>query len=369
MLGGMPSFIDLRSDTVTRPTPEMRRAMAEAEVGDDVFGDDPTVNALQERAAELTGKEAGLFVASGTMGNLVSHMAHVARGGEIVAAAESHVVIDEAGGHAVVTGASVAQVPTGPDGRMALDAIREAIHGSDDPHLAFTALVMVENTNAMSMGQPLPAAYMSDVAALAHEHGVPVHVDGARFWNAVVALGTPASELLADVDSATFCLSKGLSCPVGSLVVGSEDFIRRARRARKLVGGGMRQAGILAAAGLVALQDGSAGMVERLAEDHRNARRLAEGLAGLRGITGLDPARVRTNYVLFSVQPRAGQSALQARAAFLAEWRLRGVEPIEFNHGQVRALTHYGIEAVDIERAVVTAREALEAAGLAPLHA
>jgi threonine aldolase len=369
MLGLMPEHIDLRSDTVTKPTPEMRRAMADAEVGDDVFGDDPTINALQERAAELTGKAAGLFVASGTMGNLVAHMAHVPRGGEIIAAAESHVILDEAAGHAVISAASTWPVPAGPDGTMDLEAIRAAMRDPSDPHQPVTSLVMLENTHSMSMGQPLTAAYTSAVAAVAHEHGVPLHVDGARFFNAVVALGTPAHELLADADSATFCLSKGLACPVGSVVVGSEDFIWRARRARKLVGGGMRQAGVLAAAGLVALRDGPAGMVERLAEDHANARRLAEGLAELPGITGLDPARVVTNYVLFTVRPRPGQAPLEARAAFLAEWRARSVDPIEYSHGQIRALTHYGIEASHIERALVAARQALEAAGLAPVHA
>ena len=365
----MPDHIDLRSDTVTRPTPEMRRAMAEAEVGDDVFGDDPTVNALQERAAELTGKQAGLFVASGTMGNLVAHMAHVPRGGEIIAAAESHLILDEAGGHAVVSGATAWPVPAGSDGSMDLDDIRAAIRDPGDPHQPITSLVMLENTHSMSMGQPLSAAYTSAVAAVAHEHGIALHVDGARLFNAVVALGTPAHELLADADSATFCLSKGLACPVGSVVVGSRDFIWRARRARKLVGGGMRQVGVLAAAGLVALRDGPAGMIERLAEDHVNARRLAEGLAGLPGITGLDPARVVTNYVLFSVRPRPGQAPLDARTAFLAEWRARGVDPIEYSHGQVRALTHYGIEASHVEQALVAASQALEAAGLAPIRA
>jgi threonine aldolase len=369
MLESMPEHIDLRSDTVTRPTPEMRRAMAEAEVGDDVFGDDPTVNALQERAAQLTGKEAGLFVASGTMGNLVSHMAHVPRGGEIVAEAEAHVILDEAAGHAVISGASVRPVAARPDGTMDLEEIASAMRDRDDAHQPTTALVMLENTHAHSMGQPLTAEYTSAVAALAHGYGVPLHVDGARLFNAVVALDTPAHELLASADSATFCLSKGLACPIGSVVVGSRDFIQQAHRARKLVGGGMRQVGVLAAAGLVALRDGPAGMIERLAEDHRNARRLAEGLAELPGITGLDPSRVVTNYVVFSVCPRPGQGALEARTAFLAELRLRGVDPIEYSHGQVRALTHYGIEAVHIERALAAARDALAAAGLAPLRA
>ncbi len=361
----MPHFIDLRSDTVTKPTPAMRRAMAEAEVGDDVLGDDPTVIALEERAAELTGKEAGLFVASGTMGNLVSHMAHVARGGEIVASSGAHVIEHEAGGHAVITGATIRGIPAAPDGTMALDDIRAARSNPDDFHQPPTALLMLENTHSPSMGQPLPGSYISAVAEVAHEMGVPLHVDGARLWNAVVALDTTATTLLADADSATFCLSKGLSCPVGSVVVGSADFIRRARRARKIVGGGMRQVGVLAAPGLIALSDGPEGMIERLAEDHANAQSLAQGLAQLDGITGLDPERVTTNYIVFGVKPRADQEPLAARAAFMAEMRQRGVGYIEYSGGRVRALTHYGIERADIERALVVTRESLAATGLA----
>jgi threonine aldolase len=360
----MPDVIDLRSDTVTHPTPAMRRAMAEAEVGDDVFGDDPTVIALEERAAELTGKEASLFVASGTMGNLVSHMAHVPRGGAIIAAAASHVVHDEAGGHAVITGAAMQTVEPRGDGTMDPAALRAAFSEPDDPHQAPTALVVLENTHAQSMGQPLPADHVSDMAAIAHEHGVPLHVDGARLWNAVVALDTPADVVLRDADSASFCLSKGLACPIGSLVVGSREFIGRARRARKLVGGGMRQVGVLAAPGLVALSDGPEGMIERLAEDHANARRLAEGLAGLEGIVGLDPARVRTNYVVFALAPRSDQGALAIRAGFLAECQARGLMYIAYSNGSVRALTHYGIGAADIERALVITRDALVASGI-----
>lgn len=365
----MPDHIDLRSDTVTKPTAAMRRAMAEAEVGDDVLGDDPTVNALQERAAELTGKEAGLFVASGTMGNLVSHMAHVARGGEIVASVGAHVVEHEAGGHAVISGATVRQVPAGPDGEMALDDIRAARSDPADAHQPPTALVMLENTHSPSMGQPLSAAHTVAIAGIAHEMGVPLHVDGARLWNAAVALETPAAELLADADSATFCLSKGLACPVGSVVVGSTDFIARAHRARKIVGGGMRQVGVLAAAGLVALRDGPEGMIERLADDHENARRLAAGLAELDGIVGIDPERVTTNYIVFGLEPRRGGDRAEARAAFMAETRSRGVAFIEYTGGRVRALTHYGIERRDIEQALLATRSALAATGLAPVAA
>lgn len=355
----MARLIDLRSDTVTRPTPEMRRAMAEAEVGDDVFRDDPTVIALEERAAALTGKEAGLFVSSGTMGNLVSHMAHVARGGQIIAEGESHVVLDEAGGHAVVSGASIAPVAARDDGTMDLDDIRAVVRDPDDEHEPLTSLIILENTHAHSMGQPLTSEYTSQVAALAHEIGVPLHVDGARLFNAVVALGTPARELLADADSATFCLSKGLACPVGSVVVGEAAFIARARRARKLVGGGMRQVGVLAAPGLIALQDGAAGMIERLAEDHANARALAEGLAKLDGIEDLDPARVRTDFVLFRVRPRTGATRTAARAAFLDAMERQGVLLVPYSGGRIRAVTHYGVDADDIESTLAAARSAL----------
>ena len=386
----MSRLIDLRSDTVTHPSPEMRRAMAEAELGDDVFGDDPTVNALEERAAEITGKEAGLFVASGTMGNLVSQMAHVPRGGEIIASAESHTVFDEAAGHAVVVGASTLLIPFREDGTMEPEAIRGAFRDPRDLHEPITSLVCLENTHAHSMGQPLTAAYTAEVAAIAHEGGVPLHVDGARLFNAVVALETPARELLASADSATFCLSKGLACPIGSVVVGSRDFIWRARRARKLVGGGMRQVGVLAAPGLIALRDGSAGMIERLADDHANARRLAEGLADMPGIIGLDPRRVRTNFVIFTVAaaggsrgkwagslpdgtvaaaaaPRAAAHQASAlRSAFLDALAQDGVLMVAYPHGQVRAVTHYGVEAADIEGTLGAVRRALSAIGAAP---
>jgi threonine aldolase len=360
----MPHHIDLRSDTVTQPTPAMRHAMAAAELGDDVFGDDPTVNALQERAAELTGKPAALFVASGTMGNLVSHLAHVPRGGEIIVDGGAHLLQMEAGGYAVITGATARTVASEPDGTWDLDALRAAFR-PDDQHQPPTALVALENTHAPTLGRPLTAAYTSQVAGIAHERGVPLHIDGARLFNAAVALGTSVRELLAPADSGTFCLSKGLACPVGSVVVGSTDFIARAHRARKLVGGGMRQAGVLAAAGLVALQDGPEGTIERLADDHANARMLAQGLADMDGIIGLEPAAVTTNYVVFGLRPKPGQALLEARAAFMGETAARGLAYIEYPGGRVRALTHYGIEAADITRALDITREALAATGLA----
>jgi len=361
----VPQIIDLRSDTVTRPTPEMRRVMAAAEVGDDVFGDDPTVIALEERAAAVAGKEAALFVASGTMGNLVSEMAHVPRGGEIICGEGGHTIQHEAANHAAVVGASMRTVPWGPDGRMDLQQIRDAFRDPTDVHDPITSLVIVENTHSDSMAQPLPPEYVSAVARVAHDGGVPLHVDGARIFNAAVALGTTARALLADADSASFCLSKGLACPVGSLVVGSRDFIWRARRARKMLGGGMRQAGVLAAPGLVALRDGPEGMIERLADDHRNARQLAEGLVQLPGIGGLDPARVRTNFVLFRVEAPP-QEPSRARAAFLEALAKEGVLMVTYSDGQIRAVTHYGIESEDIQRTLHSVERALAAIGAAP---
>src|SRR5436189_3933963 len=239
--------IDLRSDTVTHPTPAMRRAMAEAEVGDDVFGDDPTVNALEDRAAELLGKEAGLFVASGTMGNLVAQMAHLARGDETIAGREHHLVIDEAAGHAVIVGASIRALEDQPDGTMDLADIDAAFRDPNDPHEPMSGMITIENAHAHSMGQPLTPEYTRAVADIARSHGVPLHIDGARFWNAVVAQGVRPTDLADPADTVTFCLSKALACPVGSVVVGRRDVIWRARRARKMVGGGMRQTGILAA--------------------------------------------------------------------------------------------------------------------------
>ena len=367
----MPStFIDLRSDTVTHPTPEMRKAMYEAEIGDDVFGDDPTVNALEERAAELTGKEAGLFVASGTMGNLVSLIAHVPRGGEVIAETESHTLIDEQAGHAVIVGASARPLPARSDGTIDPRAVAAAFRDPEDPHEPITALIVLENTHAHSMGQPLTAAYTSEIAAIAHARGVPLHIDGARLFNAAVALGTSAAELVAPADSATFCLSKGLACPIGSVVVGGRDFIARARRGRKLVGGGMRQVGVVAAAGLIALRDGPSGMIERLAEDHANARLLAGSLATIPGIVGLDPGRVATNFVIFRVEGGRGRAPEDApdvdlRDRFLAALRGEGVLMVPYAHGQVRALTHYGIGAADIARVADATRSALAACGAA----
>jgi threonine aldolase len=355
-------MIDLRSDTVTHPTPAMRKAMYEAELGDDVWGDDPTVNALQERAAELLGKEAALFVASGSMANLVSQLAHLGRGMETIAGASTHIVEDEQAGHAVVVGTSIKQMRENPDGTFDLDELEEAFRDPNDPHQPITGLIAIENTHAHSMGRPLSLEYMQTVARIAHAHGVPLHVDGARFFDAVVALGLTPRQLAEPADSIAFCLSKGLACPIGSMVVGSKEFIHRAWRGRKLVGGGMRQVGIVAAAGLVALSDGPDGTIARLAEDHANARRLAEGLAAMDGVESpgglaqptpgpLDPARATTNFVVFRVKGN--------RAAFLDEIKSRGVLMTEYNHGTIRAVTHYGVTEADIERVAAACADAL----------
>jgi threonine aldolase len=357
--------IDLRSDTVSRPTETMRRAMATAEVGDDVFGDDPTVIALEERAADLLGKDAGLFVATGTMGNLVALMAHLARGQEVIAGAAHHIVIDEAAGHAVVVGASARALEDRPDGTLDLAAIDAAFRDPNDAHEPLSGLVTIENTHAHSMGSPLTPEYEREVAAVARRHGVPLHIDGARFWNAVVAqrsAGVTAHALAAPADSVTFCLSKGLGCPVGSVLVGSREFIARAHRARKLVGGGMRQVGVLAAPGLVALADGPTGMIDRLADDHANARRLGEALADMAGIRSpggtaqptegrLDPERIVTNFVVFKVD--------RDRAEFLAALRARNVLMVEYPHGQVRAVTHHDVSTDDIDTVIRATRDAL----------
>ena len=371
ILAAAMALIDLRSDTVTKPSPEMRRAMADAEVGDDVFGDDPTVITLEARAAELLGKEAGLFVASGAMGNLVAQMAHVQRGQEVIAGAHGHLMLHEAASYAVVVGAGLRPIQEEPDGTLDLTAVREAFRDPTDVHDPITGLVVFENASAHANNQPVGSAYVRDLAAVAHEQGVPLHVDGARFWNSVVALDEDPRELAGPADSLTFCLSKGLACPVGSVVVGSEDFIWKARRARKLLGGGMRQVGVLAAAGLVALRDGDAGMIDRLAEDHANARFLAEALAEVPGILSpgetaqpegdrLDPARVRTNFVLFRVE--------RNREDFLAALERRGVLMLSFmpHNGQIRAVTHYGIERSDVEATIRAVREALDELPPAP---
>jgi threonine aldolase len=334
-------IIDLRSDTVTKPTPAMRRAMYEAEVGDDVLGDDPTVQRLEELAAARLGKEAALFVPSGTMGNLVSLLVHCGRGDEVILGDQAHTYVYEAGGSSAVGGIHPRPLPNRPDGTIDL-ALMEASIRPDDIHAPRTKLITLENTHNRCGGAVLPVAYMDAVSALAQRRGLALHLDGARVFNAAVALGVDVQALVRGCDSINFCLSKGLGAPVGSVVVGSRAFIHEARRARKLVGGGMRQAGVIAAAGIVALTE----MVDRLAEDHANARRLADGIAGLPGVL-LDPATVQTNIVIFALE-RPGLTPQQL-AAQLAQ---RDVWLFAIGGQRLRAVTNCHVTAQGVERAI-----------------
>ena len=341
--------IDLRSDTITHPTESMQQAMAYAEVGDDVFGEDPTVRRLEEMAGERMGKEAALFVTSGTMANLVSQLAHCQRGDEMILGDQSHIFFYEQGGSAALGGIHPRIVPNQPDGKITPDDIIMAIR-SDNIHFPRTRLIALENTQNRCGGAPLDAAYMNSVGELAHRHGLKLHVDGARIFNAAVALGVEARELIAPADSVSFCLSKGLASPVGSLVCGSHEFVTKARRMRKLLGGGMRQAGILAAAGIVSLTE----MVDRLAEDHANARKLAQGLANMRGLA-IDPARVKTNILYFEI------ADLDLDARELSE-RLEkaGVKLLPTGTRQLRAVTHYHLTPDDIDKALLIFEDVLK---------
>lgn len=342
-------IVDLRSDTVTLPTPAMREAMYRAEVGDDVFGEDPTVNRLEAMAAERMGKEAALYVASGTMGNLVSLLTHCGRGDEFIVGHLAHTFLYEAGGSAALGGIHPHPVPNQPDGTLDLADIEAAIR-SENVHFPRSRLVCLENTHNRCGGAVLTPEYTKAVCQLAHRHGLAVHLDGARIFNAAVALGVDVKELVKDVDSVQFCLSKGLSAPVGSLICGDKDFIYEARRNRKIVGGGMRQAGIIAAAGIVALEQ----MVDRLAEDHANARRLAEGLAEIPGLA-IDLDRVQTNIVIFELT-----SERLTPAELAARLNNKGVKLLAIEGRRLRAVTHYGIEADDIEFALAAMREVME---------
>ncbi|HKZ85400.1 MAG TPA: low-specificity L-threonine aldolase [Anaerolineae bacterium] len=342
-------YIDLRSDTVTHPTPAMREAMAKAEVGDDVFGDDRTVKRLEEIAAERMGHPAGLFVPSGTMGNLVAVLTHCGRGHEVIAGDRSHTLNNEQGGVAALGGVVPRAVPNQADGTLRLEDVESAIQ-DDDPHHARTRLICLENTQNATGGMPLDAVYTSSMASLARRHGLKLHVDGARIFNAAVALGVPAADLARDADSVTFCLSKGLSAPVGSVLCGSQDFIAEALRARKIVGGALRQAGVLAAAGIVALEM----MVDRLAEDHANAKRLAEGLADTPGCA-VDPDRIRTNMVYFDLTPDVPIDAPEVEQR-LAE---RRVLLFAVGKRRFRAVTHAWVTKEEIDQALLAMRTVL----------
>jgi threonine aldolase len=334
----MMKQIDLRSDTVTRPTAAMRQAMAGAEVGDDVYGEDPTVKRLEELAAELLGTEAALFAASGTQTNLLAIMSHCQRGDEYIAGQSAHCYRFEGGGAAVLAGVQPQPLDCEPDGTLDLERVAAAVKPVD-PHFARTRLLCLENTNA---GRVLPLAYLAEARAFTRQRGLALHLDGARLFNAAVALAVPAREIVRHFDSASVCLSKGLGAPVGSLLCGSRELIAMARRWRKVLGGGMRQVGVLAAAGIVALTDGA----ERLAEDHAHARRLAEGLAAIPELA-IDPAAVQTNMVFLCLPPGRAQEL----AAFL---RTRNI--LVSGRESIRLVTHRDVTAAHIETVIAACR-------------
>lgn len=339
--------IDLRSDTVTWPTPEMREAMARAEVGDDVYGEDPTVNRLQELAAARMGKAAALFVPSGAMGNLTALLTHCQRGDEAILGDLAHPYFYETGGMAALGGIQPRTLANQPDGTLKLDEIRAAIR-EDDVHYPITRLIALENTHNRCNGVPLTAAYTAAVGEIAAANNLAFHIDGARIFNAAVALGVPASQLVASADSVTFCLSKGLCAPVGSVLCGSADFIRRAKRIRKQLGGGMRQAGILAAAGIIALEK----MVDRLAEDHARAKRLAAGLAEFKQLRVYPQY---TNIIRFQLVDGAKITPESLVAGLAAE-------NIRIGHGGAwgfRAVTHYWIDDTAVEKTLAVFRKTL----------
>jgi threonine aldolase len=342
--------IDLRSDTVTRPTPLMRAAMADSEVGDDVFGDDPTVNQLEATAASMVDKESAVFVPSGTMGNLTSLLAHCGRGHKVIVGDQAHLLHYEAAGASALGGLMYLPVPTLPDGRLSLPHVAEASQPSTNLHYAPGGVICLENTHNRCGGRVVSPEHVEEVADLAQERGLPVHLDGARIFNASVASGRPVTDWTRHVDSVQFCLSKGLGAPVGSIVAGTRPFVARARRYRKMLGGGMRQAGVLAAAGLIALET----MVDRLAEDHTNARWLAERLAEIPGIA-IDPDAIETNIAVFE------PPVAWAPEAFLTVLKERGVLMVPFGGRRIRAVTHADVSRADCERAIAIVRETVSA--------
>ena len=335
-------MIDLRSDTVTQPTPAMREAMARAEVGDDVYGEDPTINRLQEMGAAMLGQKAGLFVPSGTMGNLAAVLAHCQRGDEVIVGDQAHTFLNEAGGVSALGGVHSCQLPNQPDGTLRLEDIQEAIR-EEDAHHPITRLVTLENTHNRCGGTALDAAYTRSVADLAQRNGISLHIDGARIFNAAAALGVPAKDLAAPADSITFCLSKALCAPVGSVLCGSQQFIQRAHRARKMLGGGMRQAGVLAAAGIVALET----MPQRLADDHARAHKLAQGLSRIPGML-LDEGTPYTNMVFCALAEQVPLDAVEAKRRLAQQGVLVGAT----GRRSFRLVTHYWIDDAAVDKAV-----------------
>lgn len=345
-------YIDLRSDTVTWPTPNMREAMANAVVGDDVWGDDPTVIELENEAAAKLGKEAGLFVASGSMGNLIAVLTHCKRGDEMILGKQAHIFQHEAGSASALGGVHPNTLEVNADGTLDLDAIRDSIRDLGDEHYPITRLICLENTHGGRAGVPVTAEYTAQVGLIAREHNLKLHIDGARLFNAAAALNIPARELVAPADSVSFCLSKGLCAPVGSVLVGSREFIASARRVRKLLGGGMRQVGILAAAGLISIRE----MTERLGEDHANACALAEGLAKLPHIQ-IDVSKVRTNMIYFDLLPTAPRKPEEISQRLKDDYKIQmALSP---NGKDNRLVTHYWITRERVDSILTAMRELL----------
>lgn len=341
--------IDLRSDTVTHPTPAMRAAMANAEVGDDVYNEDPTINRLQEMAAALTGKQAALLVPSGTMGNLASILAHCQRGDEVMLGDKSHTFLYEAGGISALGGIHSRQLPNQPDGSLLLSDLESGLRGSD-AHFPPSRLICLENTHNRCGGTYQTPGYFRQVSEFARAHNLKLHLDGARIFNASIAQNVDVKQFTQHVDTLTFCLSKGLAAPVGSLICGSHEFIQQAHRQRKILGGGMRQAGILAAAGIVALET----MIGRLGEDHARARALAQRLGAMRGLV-IDMGGPATNMVFLSVQESVALSAKE----IAEQLKTRGVLVGIVGPRQFRLVTHYEVDDAGVEKTISAFQEVL----------
>jgi threonine aldolase len=344
-----PRYVELRSDTFTLPTPQMLDAMVRAELGDDVYGEDPTVARLEALSAGLLGKEAGCFVPSGTMGNLTAIMAHCPRGAKAIVGDESDIYVYEAGGASVCGGVIYHPIPNLRDGTLELNAARGAFPPDpEDPQFAPVALLCLESPQNHSGGRILPTSYLRDAGDFARENGIALHLDGSRIFNAVIGSAIPARDIAAHADSVQFCLSKGLGAPAGSMVVGSAQFVAKVRRIRKMLGGGMRQSGVLAAAGIVALENRA-----RLAEDNASARRLAEGLAEIPEIE-IRPEEVDVNIVFFRLAAQGLDNA-----GFIAAAKARGISLAELGRGRIRCVTHFGVSSEDIDYTVEAIRSIL----------
>ena len=345
----MDRIIDLRSDTVTLPTDEMRQAIANAKLGDDVFREDPTVNELEEKAANMLGKESGILVPSGTMGNLVSILTHCQRGTEILIGDKSHTFYYEADGISAFGGIHSRQLKNQPDGTIKISDIQSAIR-IDNVHFPKTSAITLENTHNLCNGSPLPSEYIRDVATISRSNDIKIHIDGARIFNAAVALDVDVKSLVADTDSVTFCLSKGLSSPVGSIICGSDKFIYHARRNRKALGGGMRQAGIIAAAGIVSLEQ----MIEQIREDHNNAKFLADGITNIKGLA-VDRENIKSNILYFDIEKEIRRSPNLAKQTINKDQYpfdiiLDNIYFLETSPSRFRLVTHYGIRREDVEK-------------------